>query len=393
MSNGHAIAAVTRTLQTLLVAATPNVTMLPLDKARDGAASDEQLNLFLYNTPMSAAFRNSDPMGLRPGESGSPPLPLMLHYLITAYGADEASAHRVLGLAMSILHDHTLLGRQEIVDANHGEPVSDLDRQPERVRITPLTLSTHDMFELWSGFATSYRVSAAYEVSVVLIDSARTPRSPLPVLRRGAAAVAGGDAVLTAVLAPERAMIATVGASVRMLGSNLAAVSAVEFSHPRLSAPLVAAPEVAGDQERRVRVPADAGAVCGFYQVRALTERVGVPRVASNSVPMGLGPTISVTSPLAVPAGTVSVTLRCQPRIVAGQEVSVLLGSASAAPATVVTAPDAGDFSTVTATFPLVGPGTYTVRLRIDGADSDPVRYTGSPAVPEFDPAVQVVVS
>ncbi|MFG1793087.1 DUF4255 domain-containing protein [Nocardia sp. NPDC049149] len=393
MSNGHAIAAVTRTLQTLLVAATPNVTMLPLDKARDGAAADEQLNLFLYNAPMSAAFRNSDAVGLRPGESGSPPLPLTLHYLITTYGPDEASAHRVLGLAMSILHDHTLLGRQEIVDANHGEPVSELDRQPERLRITPLPLSNHDMFELWSGFATSYRVSAAYEVSVVLIDSRRNRRSPLPVLRRGPTAVAGGDAVLTAVLAPERAMITTIGAPARLIGSNLGAVSTVEFSHPRLSAPLVSAPETGGDQERRVRVPTGAGAVCGFYQVRALTERVGVPTVASNSVPMGLGPTIEVTSPLAVPAGTVAVTVRCKPRIAEGQQVAVLLGSASAAPSTVVTPPDPDDFSTVTATFPLVGPGTYTVRLRIDGADSDPVRYRGAPAVPEFDPAVQVVVS
>ncbi|KAA8884193.1 DUF4255 domain-containing protein [Nocardia colli] len=389
MSNGHAIAAVTRTLQTLLVAATPNVTMLPLDKARDGAASDEQLNLFLYNAPMSAALRNSDAVGLRSGESGGPPLPLTLHYLITTYGADEASAHRVLGLAMSILHDHTLLGRQQIVDANQGEPVSELDRQPERLRITPLPLSTHDMFELWSGFATSYRVSAAYEVSVVLIDSARDRRTPLPVLRRGAGAVAGGDAVLTAVLAPERAMIATAGATARLLGSNLAAATSVEFSHPRLTSPLVAAPLDGGDQQRQVRVP-DGVPVAGFYQVRAVTDRVGVPRVVSNSVPMGLGPTITVTSPLAVPAGSVTVHVRCRPRIAERQQVSVLLGSIAAVPASIQTDPDS---STVTAVFPHVRAGVYPVRLRIDGADSDPVRYRGTPAVPEFDPAVQVVVS
>ncbi len=390
MSNGHAISAVTKTLQTLLAGATPNVSMLPLDKARDGAASDEQLNLFLYNAPLAAAFRNSDAAGLRPGESGGPPLPLTLHYLITAYGADEASAHGVLGQAMSILHDHTLLGPQEIVDANQGEPPSDVDRQVERLKITPLPLSNHDLFELWSGFATSYRVSAAYEVSVVLIDSTRARRAPLPVLRRGPSAVTGGDAVLTAVLPPERATVATPGATVRILGSNLAAVTAVELTHPLLPNPVLLTPLDSGAQVRRVQLPT--ATVCGFHQARLVTDRPGVPRMVSDTVPMGLGPVIEVTSPATVPAGAVTVTVQSRPPIVNGQRVLMLLGSLPAASVSTTTAAG-GDSSSVTATFASVPAGSYTVRLRIDDVDSDPVRYAGSPAVPEFDPAIQVVVT
>jgi hypothetical protein len=42
---------------------------------------------------------------------------------------------------------------------------------------------------------------------------------------------------------------------------------------------------------------------------------------------------------------------------------------------------------------PAVTAGTYVVRLRVDGADSIPVILTGTPAVPAFDPAQQVVVT
>ena len=396
MSNGKAIATVTKTLQNLLMGAVlnGNVSLKPLDKAREAAAANEQLNLFLYNAPVAAAFRNSDPAGLRPGESGQPPLPLTLHYLITAYAADEEKAHDVLGQAMSILHDHPLLSPQEI---RNGGPASELDRQAERVKITPLPLSTHDMFELWSGFATNYRISAAYEVSVVLIDSASKPRAPLPVLQRGPAAVTGADAVLTAALPPERTTVITLGATVRVLGSHLGAVTEFELTHPRWSVPQRLDPIRVNDQECRIQLPASGPAtatwVAGFYQLRATTNRGDLPRVASNSVPLGLGPTIKRTSPAnPVAPGDIEVSVECRPPIATGQDVLMLLGSAMAAPTAVAT-PAGQDHSTVSAKFAPVVEGTYTVRLRIDRVDSDPVLYAGSPPVPQFDPAVAVEVT
>jgi hypothetical protein len=41
------------------------------------------------------------------------------------------------------------------------------------VRVTLQPLSLEEMSRLWSTFQTQYRLSVAYEVSVVLIDSAR----------------------------------------------------------------------------------------------------------------------------------------------------------------------------------------------------------------------------
>ena len=63
---------------------------------------------------------------------------------------------------MGVLHDHPLLGAEEI---NGALPESDLDQQVERVRITPQPMSVEEMSKLWTTFQTQYRMSAAYQAS------------------------------------------------------------------------------------------------------------------------------------------------------------------------------------------------------------------------------------
>src|SRR5215469_6459011 len=127
------------------------------------------------------------PQRVRPGETGMTPLALDLHYLMTAYGRENDASqpfdHHLLGKAMSVLHDHALLGPDEIRLAFPG---SGLESQADRVRITLQPLSVEDISKLWMGFATQYRVSVGYDVSVALIDSTQSARTPLPVLARGA---------------------------------------------------------------------------------------------------------------------------------------------------------------------------------------------------------------
>ena len=77
MSNALAIAAVTTTLRSLLIRRldSVSVTARPLDKARNGTASN-QVNLFLYQTMTDGALVNMPmPRQGSPGESGLPPLP------------------------------------------------------------------------------------------------------------------------------------------------------------------------------------------------------------------------------------------------------------------------------------------------------------------------------
>jgi hypothetical protein len=403
MSNALAVAATTATLVNLLVPVSPNVTALPPDKAHDEGV-EEQLNVFLYSIGLSPAWRNSDPIGSAPGETGPSPLPLVLRYLVTAYASNEVKAHALLGGAMSVFHDHPLLGSDEILDATTTDlSDSDLHLQPERVRLTPVQVSLHDMSELWSGFATSYRVSQAYEACVVLIDSTQARSAPLPVLRQGPGddaplAVPGPGAVLMMVLPADGASTATLGGGLRLLGTGLEAVTGVRLRTRRLPAPIVLTPSVERTAtELAVDLPSPDAAlatwVAGIHDVSLLTQRPGLPLLVSGSRPFGLGPTITV-APATVPAGDVALTLTARPRIRTEQEVEVLLGSGPPVAAGTVTTPaDPAQPSTVTVTFPGVSAGSHVVRLRVDGVDSDPVTYVGSPPRPEFDPAAQVVVT
>ena len=50
------------------------------------------------------------------------------------------------------------------------------------IRITLQPLSIDDISKLWAGFQMQYRLSVAYEVAVVLIDSTRPTRAAPPVL-------------------------------------------------------------------------------------------------------------------------------------------------------------------------------------------------------------------
>lgn len=197
MSNSNVIAAVTDVLFHRLQSAIQQdqalggvkVRMEPPDKAATVAHEAGLLNLFLYHTAICPYLRNMDiPWKVKPGETGHPPLSLSLHYLLTVYSAsgDDRAGHKILGRAMAVLHDQPVLTAREINLA-----LSDIDGQAqsyeeaEHVRITPVTLSLDEMSKLWSTFQTEYRLSATYKVAVVLIESEKPPRTPLPVLSRG----------------------------------------------------------------------------------------------------------------------------------------------------------------------------------------------------------------
>jgi hypothetical protein len=411
MSSVLAIAATTRTLRNLLLAQMPmldadlgdlEVTLQPPDTARKGI-SKAQLNLFLYQVVHNAAWRNLDMPGqVRPGESAPPALPLTLHYLLTAWGRGEndndATSHRVLAAAMSTLHDRPVLDGNDIRNAL---PDNDLADQVERVRITPLPQSIEELSKLWTAFQTNYRVSSAYEATVVLIDSHATARAPLPVLKRGpqdqgVTAIASAAPMLETLAYPRPQVAARLGEAIVLGGRQLTTDHATaRFSSLRLDAPVDVAP-LAGEAAGSLRVllanDADAAArwAPGIYTVALLVQPTGLPALLSNELPLVLAPTITV-SPLAAPAGDLALTLTCLPRIRDGQRVLLLFGDRAVAPQAISNPADLHQPTALTFQVPAVGAGRYTVRLRVDGADSIPVDFSG--AVPAFAASQQVVVS
>ncbi|MGE6761510.1 DUF4255 domain-containing protein [Corallococcus interemptor] len=397
MSNALAIAAVTATLRTLLFnhiqGETPDidVTTLPPDKARDSEATNHQLNLFLFQVTHNAALRNMElPTPGRTNEGGFPPLALRLSYMLTAYAPadDDIASHSLLGRAMLVLHDHAVLGPEEIRTALPG---NDLYKQVERVRLTPETLSLEDVSKLWTAFQTQYRISVVYQVSAVLIESTRVQRAPLPVLTSRISARAGLPApfpVLEGVLPADRYTGARLGETVVLQGTNLAGdLVRVRFNHPQWTAPVEVAASDLTAARLSVVVPNDAVAwPAGMYSVAAVIQRGSDPVRTTNALPLALAPRITSTavSPRA-PDGSVTLTVHFEPQARVEQRVSLLLGEREVpAPARV------GPVGALAFSVPDAPTGEHYVRVRVDGVDS--LRVDRSVSPPVFDPSQRVVL-
>ncbi|MFC4761999.1 DUF4255 domain-containing protein [Dyella koreensis] len=414
MSNVLAIAAATRTLRNVLLSRMPlldtdlsdlEVTLQPPDLARKGI-SKAQLNLFLYQVVYNAGWRNMDMPGrVRPGETAQPALALNLHYLITAWGRgdsdNDAVSHRVLAAAMSTLHDRPLLDGDDIRNAL---PNNDLADQIERVRLTPLPQSVDELSKLWTAFQTNYRVSSAYEATVVLIDNQSPSRASLPVLRRGAQdrgviSTASMAPSLSGVALPHSQAAARLGDDLILSGSQLNAANVLaRFNSLRLDAPVDVAPtEGAAPGTLQVHLAdsvedpqAPSRWAPGIYTVSLLAQPSGLPALLSNELPLALAPVITI-SPLTGSPGTQHLSLTCLPRIRDGQRVFLLFGDQLVTPKSITNPVDPHQPTALTFDVPGVSTGTYTVRLRVDGADSIPVDFTGP--VPVFASNQQVVVS
>jgi hypothetical protein len=213
MSTSLRIASVTYVLKDLLnnglidhdvtgaVGETVTVTALPPDRVIPANGNEpSQLNLFMYQATYNQGWRNVDqPSFNSRGERiASPPLAIDLHYLLTAYGSAELHTDILLGYGMQLLHENPALDRESIArslappsDAGEGLisslrllSTSRLAEQAEMIKITPESLSAEDISKLWAAFGTKYRPTAAYKVTVVLIESEKLSKPSLPVKAR-----------------------------------------------------------------------------------------------------------------------------------------------------------------------------------------------------------------
>jgi hypothetical protein len=448
MSNGFAIAAVTRVLQDLLhsgltaagisgaVGGTIAVTALPPDRILgENSTETTQLNLYLHQVTHNAAWspRDLPTRNDRFERNTDPQLALNLHYLLTAYAEAEFQGEILLGYAMQLLHANAILSRDFVRNILGNPPGggmgpvalqalvnSDLADQVELIKIRPQPLSMDDMSKLWTAFQTHYRTTAAYDVSVVLIDRPRPKHTPLPVLSRGQPdASTGRDEgvtvrpslvpavpTLTALHPTRQQPAARLGEEIVFDGHHLAGDAVtLRFTAERSGHTLTLPATSAGDSRITVALPPPpplppappppplppgspldpASWQAGLYRTSAVITNAARDRT-TNALPLVLAPLVRQITPAAVPGG-ITFTVIVSPPVRAGQRVSLIVGTTelmaqpiASPPATTVTFSGTG----------FTSGAVLPVRLRVDGIDSILIDRTAHP--PVFDPTQQVTI-
>lgn len=133
------------------------------------------LTIFLYEVCEDTTSRNRPDrrrvVGPNAVEYQRAPMALMLKYLITPWSGDAATDHRLLGRAMQVMYDNPLLADQQLLGS--------LAAEPDVLKITITQLSMEERTRVWYAVQRTYRLSSAYEVRVVNLDSNRRPTRPL----------------------------------------------------------------------------------------------------------------------------------------------------------------------------------------------------------------------
>lgn len=439
MSTALAIAGVTAVLRDLLdsgfvdndvsarTGQTVTVSVGPPDRVTVGVGAEAtQLNLFMYRVTPNSGWRNellpaADSAGRQ--RLSNSPLALDLHYLISAYGNSDFHAEILLGYAMQLLHDFPVITRKairrslaskegetwDLSATRHSLADTGLEDQAEQLRITPEYLSTEDLSKLWTATQSRLRPTAAYTVSVVLIEAAHATKPTLPVLTvgplvkpdpldrrtwypRGVAVqshLRPAGPMLDGVEPGGGQAVAQLDLPVVLRGSRLAGQDGtprkVVLRHERFDIETELDAVVVGDDaDAALSFTLPAGRAddlpAGLWSVSVRVTRAGdaAPR-ESNRLALTLAPQL-VRAPHQValsPEGKASLTVGALPALRPGQRVRLLVGDREFAGQAVET-------TSTTAVFDIdhVPAGEHLLRLRVDGIESPCVDRSVQP--PEF---------
>jgi hypothetical protein len=408
MSSALAIAGVTWVLSDLLNEGIVNGSVLgnvkvtaipPLRDPKVGSGDTSQLNLFLYQVTPNQGWRNQGlpAFGSAGTRTSNPPLAIDLHYLVTVYDERDLHGEVLLGYAMQLLHENPVLPRKAIrqslvsdLPADAAEPKlpqdllalsqSGLADQIESIRITPQYLTTEEMSKLWTSFMAPYRPSMAYLVTVVLIESERPVRPTLPVRERAVYAVAFQQPLVSAVEAASGpGDLILPGGTLLIRGERLRGPATTVLIDG-----LPFTPQAADMSDTRISlsVPADMRAGVHALQV-AHSLDLGEPpvphcAVESNVVPFLLHPAITGSI-----ADDDTLAVAFQPKVDKAQRVKLLLGEVDPPPdrpgrsysldapvGNGITAEGQPDTGSITFSLADVEPGSYLIRVQVDGAAS-----------------------
>jgi hypothetical protein len=108
----------------------------------------------------------------------------VLRYLVTAWGGDRLTEHRLLGRAMQVLYDGALISGPNLQGAS-------LQGSNDTLKVSLSPVSLENQTRVWWSVQRPYRLSLSYEVRVVNLDSEVVTQAPAVVSRRAEFGLAG----------------------------------------------------------------------------------------------------------------------------------------------------------------------------------------------------------
>jgi hypothetical protein len=134
-----------------------------------GNPMEEGISLYLYRLAVSTARRNLPPTVGPNGERFRPPIPLDLHYVVTAWAQTAVKQQRLLGWAIRMLEDVPILPAGLL---NNYGPEPNIFKQSETVEVILESLTLQDFNNLWSPSKTNPpSLSVGYIVRMIAIES------------------------------------------------------------------------------------------------------------------------------------------------------------------------------------------------------------------------------
>jgi Pvc16 N-terminal domain len=401
MSNFLAIATVTATLsRTLTAAVGTDVSAVNVTTLRPDDAPERGVNVYLYQVGPNGAWRNADlPTRRDDGRLVQRPrVALDLHYLLSFYG-DEAQfePQRMLGSVVRTLHARPVLTRQMIRDTvsdpdNAFLANSNLADEVELIKFTPSSLSLEELSKLWSVFfQVPYALSVAYQASVVLIEPEVTPQEALPVRERNVYVVPFRQPTIEQIMSqagdnqpvlPDQPILA--GHRLILVGKQLRS----EVTRVRIGG-VEAEPQAVSDTQLGFPLPGNLRAglqgVQVVHYIQAGTPPTPHRGFESNVAAFVLRPTVTATASNVQGSGddprSADIEVDFNPQVGRSQRVVLLLNefqppsdrparayTFSAPPRNEPTDPD--ETNSITVPISGVEPGTYLVRVQVDGAES-----------------------
>lgn len=181
MSDYTAIADVSDSLLQLLrdhlggLVGSDHVTLAsPVDVELDTAP---WLILFVYQVDSNVHLRNELPERLDSATYRPAPAMLDLYYMLVPYASARDTEYQILGRVVQVLASYPVLTGSLLRGSLAGSA--------EELHVVPTTLSMEDLLRLWNTFTNRpFKVSLAYQIAAVKLDSLQPPIHVEPVVER-----------------------------------------------------------------------------------------------------------------------------------------------------------------------------------------------------------------